>query len=252
MSRFRIIPRLDIKGANLIKSVQLEGLRVVGDPHEFAVKYYEQGADEIIYMDSVASLYGRNSLADLVSAAAKDIFIPLTVGGGIRTVEDAYTLLRCGADKVAVNTAAVSSPQLLRELALRFGSQAVVLSIEAKKISDDKWEVFTDNGRERTGLDVKDWILQALELGVGEILLTSIDREGTRKGLDMQLLKMVTAFSTVPVIASGGVGSMNDIEQAYHEGAADAVALADIIHYNRVELKEIKRLALSMKLPVRE
>ncbi|WAC44806.1 HisA/HisF-related TIM barrel protein [Pseudomonas sp. SL4(2022)] len=153
---------------------------------------------------------------------------------------------------MAINTAAVGSPQLLRELALRFGSQAVVLSVEAKRVSDDKWDVFTDNGRERTGLDVKDWILQALELGIGEILLTSIDREGTRKGLDMPLLEMVTAISTVPVIASGGVGSMSDIEQAYCKAGADAVALADIIHYNRFELKEIKRLALSMKLPVRE
>lgn len=252
MSRFRIIPRLDIKGANLIKSVQLEGLRVVGDPHEFAVRYYEQGADEIIYMDSVASLYGRNSLSELVSATAKDIFIPLTVGGGIRSVDDAGNLLRCGADKVAINTAAVHSPQLLRELAVRFGSQAVVLSVEAKKISNEKWEVFTDNGRERTGLDVKDWIVQALDMGVGEILLTSIDQEGTRKGLDMQLLQMVTEFSTVPVIVSGGVGSMSDIEQAYHEGAADAVALADIIHYRRIELKDIKLQAREMKIPVRK
>lgn len=252
MSRFRIIPRLDIKGSNLIKSVQLEGLRVIGDPHDFAVRYYEQGADEIIYMDSVASLYGRNSLAELVSVTAKDIFIPLTVGGGIRSVEDAKTLLRCGADKVAINTAAVKSPQLLRELAMRFGSQAVVLSVEAKKVADEKWEVFTDNGRERTGLDVKEWILQALELGVGEILLTSVDREGTRKGLDIQLLKMVTEFSTVPVIASGGVGSISDIEKAYREGAADAVALADIIHYGRVELKDIKCQARAIKLPVRK
>ena len=185
MKRVRIIPRLDIKGPNLIKSIQFEGLRVIGDPNSFAKKYYHEGADELLYMDSVASLYGRNSLKDLVSKAAKDVFIPITVGGGIRSIETATDILRNGADKVAVNTAAVKNPKLINELVKKFGSQSIVISIEAKHTSDNKWEVFIENGRERTGLDVVKWVKQCESLGAGEILLTSIDKEGTGKVFDI-------------------------------------------------------------------
>ena len=208
MSNLRIIPRLDIKGSNLIKGIQLEGLRVLGDPQEFAIRYYQAGADELVYMDIVASLYGRNNLSDIIRRAAERVFIPITVGGGIRSVDDARHILRSGADKVAINTAAVARPELIGEVAQRFGSQAMVLSIEAKQVAPGKWEVYTDNGRERTGLDVIEWTQRGVELGAGEILLTSVDREGTRKGFDIELTRQVSAAVPVPVIASGGMGSI--------------------------------------------
>jgi cyclase len=247
----RLIPRLDIKGPNLIKGIHLEGLRVVGDPQEYARRYYEQGADELIYMDIVASLYGRNSLRDIVSRTARDVFIPLTVGGGVRSVDDVKDLLRAGADKVAINTAAVQRPQLITEVSRAFGSQCMVLSIEAKKIGGDKWEVFTDNGRERTGRDVVEWVAQATELGIGEILLTSVDQEGTRKGFDVELVRKVTAATTVPVIASGGMGSVDHLVDVCERGQADAVAIADALHYDRLSLLDIRLQALEQGLTIR-
>lgn len=183
MSNLRIIPRLDIKGPNLIKGIHLEGLRVMGDPQEFAIRYYEAGADELVYMDIVASLYGRNNLSDIIRRTADQVFIPITVGGGIRSVDDARHILRSGADKVAINTAAIARPELVTEVARRFGSQAMVLSIEAKQVGPGKWEAYTDNGRERTGLDVIEWVKRGVELGAGEVLLTSVDREGDRKSV---------------------------------------------------------------------
>ena len=185
MSNIRLIARLDIKGPNLIKGIHLEGLRVIGDPQEFAVRYYRQGADELLYMDVVASLYGRNNLSDIVQRAVRNVFVPITVGGGIRNLDDVRHILRCGADKVAINTAAVARPELVREVSRRFGAQCTVLSIEAKQQGPGKWEAYTDNGRERTGLDVVEWARRGAELGAGEILLTSVDREGTRKGFDV-------------------------------------------------------------------
>ena len=182
MKNLRIIARLDVKGPNLIKGIHLEGLRVIGAPNEYALDYYYQGADELIYMDVVASLYGRNHLGEIIKNAAKDIFIPMTVGGGIRTIENAREILRSGADKVAINTAAVANPTIITDVARQFGSQAMVLSIEAKKVEGSHWEVYTDNGRERTGLDVVDWAKLCVLNGAGEILLTSVDHEGTRKG----------------------------------------------------------------------
>jgi cyclase len=184
MASVRIIPRLDIKGPNLIKGIRLEGLRVVGDPHVFALNYYQQGADELVFMDIVASLYQRNSLSDIIRRAADQIFIPITVGGGLRSLPDVHTALRSGADKVAINTAAVQRPTLISEVAQRFGSQCMVLSIEAKRTGPGRWEAYTDNGREHTGLDVLEWVTRGVALGAGEILLTSVDREGTRKGFD--------------------------------------------------------------------
>lgn len=240
MTNVRLIARLDIKGASLIKSVQLEGLRVIGSPSEFSLRYYQQGADELIFMDCVASLYGRNHLGEILKAAAKDIFVPLTVGGGVRSVADVAELLRCGADKVAINTAAVSNPQLITEISRRFGTQCMVLSVEARRLASDKWEALTDGGRERTGLDVLEWVRRAEELGAGEILLTSVDQEGTRKGFDIPLLKAVTSAVEIPVIASGGMGSPDHAIRAISASGVDAIAMADILHYGRFTIGKVR------------
>lgn len=251
MSNLRIIPRLDIKGPNLIKGVQLEGLRVMGDPQKFAIHYYEAGADELIYMDIVASLYGRNNLSNIIRHAADRVFIPITVGGGIRSVDDARHILRSGADKVAINTAAIARPELITEVSRRFGSQAMVLSIEAKQVAPGKWEAYTDNGRERTGLDVLEWVSRGVDLGAGEILLTSVDREGTRKGFDIELVRVVSAAVPVPVIASGGMGSIDHFIQVATTGGADAVSMADVLHYNRISLESIRDAGRQAGLTVR-
>jgi cyclase len=251
MRNTRLIARLDVKGSNLIKGVHLEGLRVIGSPNEHAKRYYEQGVDELIYIDCVASLYGRNNLSCIVQNTAQEVFIPMTVGGGIRSVDDATLILRAGADKVAVNTAAVANPQLITEIARGFGSQCIVLSIEAKQVGPDRWEVYTDNGRECTGLDVIEWVKRGVALGAGEVLLTSVDREGTRKGFDIALVRAVTAEVSVPVIASGGMGKLEDLLEVVREGGADAVAMADILHYNRNEIGEIRSVAEAAGLGVR-
>jgi cyclase len=251
MRRVRLIARLDIKGPNLIKGVHLEGLRVIGSPHEHALRYYQQGADELVYMDVVASLYGRNNLGDIVRSAARDVFVPMTVGGGIRSVDDVKELLRCGADKVAVNTAAVARPELITDIARRFGSQCMVLSVEAKQTGPDTWEVYTDNGRERTGLDVVAWVRRGVELGAGEVLVTSVDREGTRKGFDVRLVSAITREVSVPIIASGGMGSTDDLVDVVRSGGADAVAMADMLHYGRATIGDIRAAALAAGLDVR-
>jgi imidazole glycerol-phosphate synthase subunit HisF len=247
----RLIARLDIKGPNLIKGIHLEGLRVVGSPAEFAMHYYKDGIDELIYMDCVASLYGRNHLADIVSSAARDIFVPMTVGGGIRSVDDATQILRAGADKVAINTAAVATPRLITDIARHFGSQCMVLSIEAKQVGPDCWEVYTDNGREPTGLDVVKWVKQGVALGAGEVLLTSVDQEGTRKGFDVALIKAITSEVSVPVIASGGMGVIDDMIEVVKVGGADAVAIADALHYKRITVDEVRLAARVEGLQVR-
>lgn len=252
MSNIRIIPRLDIKGKNLIKGVRLEGLRVMGDPHEFALRYYEAGADELIYMDIVASLYGRNNLSDIISRAARQVFIPITVGGGMRSVDDVRHILRSGADKVAINTAAIARPELISEVARRFGSQAMVLSIEAKQVAPGKWEAYTDNGRERTGLDVIEWAKRGAEMGAGELMVTSVDREGTRKGFDLDLIRQVRAAVGIPVIASGGMGSVEHFLEAAEDGEADGIAMADVLHYGRMTLSEIRAAARIARLEVRD
>ncbi len=251
MANVRLIARLDVKGANLIKGVQLEGLRVIGPVSERALRYYRDGADELIYMDCVASLYGRNHLGEILQAAAENIFVPITVGGGIRSVGDATQVLRGGADKVAVNTAAVANPSLITEIALRFGSQCMVLGVEAKQIGPARWEAYTDNGREPTGLDAVEWASRGVALGAGEVLLTSVDREGTRKGFDIALVKAVSSAVSVPVIASGGMGKIADLFEVVREGGADAVAMADILHYNRVTLGDIRAAAEADRLDVR-
>ena len=251
MKRIRLIARLDIKGKNLIKGVHLEGLRIIGDPNEYAVKYYQQGIDELIYMDAVASLYGRNSLADIIKKTSLNVFIPMTVGGGIRTIEDVSQILRAGADKVAINTAAVESPKLITEIANRFGSQCMVLSVEAKLNEFNSWEVLTNNGRERTGINVIEWVDNGIKMGAGEILLTSVDREGTRKGFDIKLIEAVSKVATVPLIVSGGMGSVQDMSEAVQVGA-DAVAVADILHYERSTPDKLKFEAKTFGLNLRD
>jgi cyclase len=234
MMNYRVIPRLDIKGPNLVKGIHLEGLRVLGKPWQYALQYYRDGADELIYIDVVASLYGRNNLEEIVRRTAENIFIPLTVVGGIREVDDIKRLLRAGADKVGINTAATQNPELLRQAARRFGSQCVVSSIEAKWVTPERCECFTDNGREATGLEVFDWARRAVELGAGEILLTSIDRDGTGRGFDLELTRRVAEMVEVPVIASGGCGRAEHLEEAVCQGMADAVSAASIFHYNHL------------------
>ena len=252
MSNIRLIPRLDIKGSNLIKGIHLEGLRVMGDPKEFAIGYYEDGADELIYMDIVASLYGRNNLTDIVKRTVQNVFIPITVGGGIRSTDDVKHILRSGADKVAINTAAINNPDLIHQVSQRFGSQCMVLSIEAKQQGPGKWEAYTNNGREKTGKDVLEWIKRGVELGAGEILLTSVDREGTRKGFDIELVKAVSKSVPVPVIASGGMGQTQDIIDVIQKAKADAVAMADVIHYRRMNISDIRQAAINANIHVRK
>lgn len=253
MSSVRIIARLDIKAPNLIKGIHLEGLRKLGEPNKFASRYYDQGADELIYMDAVASLYERNGLADIVEATSREVFIPMTVGGGVRSLEDAQQLLRAGADKIAINTAAVRNPVLISQMAQKYGSQCMVLSIEAKALArqSDKWEAFTDNGREHTGLDVLEWARRGAELGAGEILLTSVDKEGTGKGFDCDLVRQVSDAVAIPVIASGGMGKIRDFVDVVERGHADAVAIANVIHYDRISLADIRSGARSSGIRVR-
>jgi cyclase len=247
----RIIARLDIKGPNVIKGIHLEGLRVVGQPGPIARRYYDDGIDEIVYMDTVASLYGRNNILPVVEEAARDIFVPLTVGGGMRSVDDIVAALRAGADKVAINTAAIARPEFIREATNALGSQCIVLSIEAKRRGEDRWEALTDNGRERTGVDVLDWVRQAEDLGAGEILLTSVDREGTRRGFDHALFRAVRDRVVVPVIGCGGAGSAEHVIDAVRSDGLDAVACASLFHYGHAPVPILKGALTAAGIAVR-
>ena len=235
----RIIPRLDIKGPNLVKGIHLEGLRVLGTPEQFARHYYESGADELIYMDVVASLYNRNSLHSIVEKTAREIYIPLTVGGGLRTIDDIKSVLRAGADKVSLNTAAINNHQLIRDASRKFGSSTILISIEAIKQPDGKYLAYTDNGREYTGVEVLEWAKRVEDLGAGEIMITSIDREGTGKGYDIDLTRMVARAVTIPVIACGGAGTIDHISEAISDAHADAISLASMLHYDFVNNNEV-------------
>ena len=235
----RIIARLDIKGPNLVKGIHLEGLRVLGKPELFSRHYYEAGADEMMYVDVVASLYNRNSLHDIVTRTARENFIPLTVAGGIRTLDDIRDVLRAGADKVSLNTAAIKRPEIIREASRKFGSSTIVVTIEAIKQPDGVYLAYTDNGREYTGIEVLRWAAMVEELGAGEIVITSVDREGTGLGFDLELTRMVAEAVTIPVIAHGGAGCLEDIHSVIQEGKADAVAIASMLHYEFISNKEI-------------
>jgi cyclase len=234
MPNIRIIPRLDIKGPNLVKGIHLEGLRVLGKPELFAKHYYQEGADELFFQDTVASLYGRNSLHDIITRTAREIFIPLTVGGGLRTIEDINSVLRAGADKVAINTAAVNNPEFISEAASKFGSSTIVIALELIKSTDGSYLVFTDSGREHTGLKAVEWAIEVEKLGAGELVITSVDKEGTGEGYDIDLIRMISEVVSIPVIAHGGAKNPQDIVDAIKMGHADAVTVASILHYSAI------------------
>lgn len=243
MNTLRIIPRIDVKGPNVVKGIHLEGLRVLGSPASFAKYYYDNGADELLYMDVVASLYGRNSIFDLVSKTAQDVFIPITVGGGIRTLDDIQVALQSGADKVCINTAAINNPELISEAAMRFGSSTIVIAIEAIKQPDNNYYAFVDNGREYTGIEVYGWAKRVEELGAGEVLITSVDREGTGKGMDLDLVSKVVNELKIPVIAHGGIGSVGDVVEVSRATNVNAVALSSILHYKTIlEIEDAEAL----------
>ena len=251
-SNIRLISRLDIKGSNLIKGIHLEGLKKVGNPNDFAKRYYKDGIDEILYMDIVASLYGRNNLQEIVKETVRDVYVPITVGGGIKSVDDAREILKCGAEKVAINTAATKNPDLIRQISKRFGSQSIVVSIEAKKISENKWEVYTENGREKTGLDVVEWAQKVDNLNAGEILITSIDQEGTLKGFDYNLIKIVSNNVSIPVIASGGMGNIDHAINVIEDSNADAIAIANVLHYGKISTSAIRHKLIEKNINVRK
>lgn len=248
--KVRVISRLDVKGPRLIKGIHLEGLRPVGVPNDFARQYYHDGADELLYMDVVASLYGRSNMTDIVAQTTESCFVPVTAGGGVRSVEDVNLLLDSGADKVSINTAAVNEPQLLEQISGKFGKQCLVVSIEAKKVADSRWEVFTESGRQRTGIDAVSWAQEACDRGAGEILITSIDREGTKKGFDVDLTAAIVEAVGVPVITSGGFGEPDHLEPVLATGV-NGVAIADAFHFHKYSIKSVKEVITNLGYPVR-
>ena len=247
----RVIARIDVKNEHVIKGIHLEGLRKVGDPNEMALKYYDEGIDEIIFMDAVASYYDRNSLSQIIERATNNIHIPITVGGGIRTLDDIQNALNSGADKVSINTEAVKNPNFINESAKKFGSQCIIGSIEAKLVQSNKWKVFYDNGREQTNIDVVFWAKKLEELGAGEILVTSIDMEGTKRGFDTELNEIITNNVNIPVICSGGAGELSDISDIFKNLEIEGVALASILHYNIFSIESIKKELIENKISVR-
>jgi cyclase len=232
MKNIRIISRLDIKGPNVVKGVHLEGLRVLGNPNDFAKYYYEDSVDELLYMDVVASLYERNSLSDIVRKTAEGIFVPLTVGGGLRCLDDINKVLRAGADKISLNTAAIRNPSLIKQASEKFGSSTIMIAIEAIQQEGGQYMAFVDNGREFTGKSVVEWAQEVEFMGAGEILLTSVDKDGTGLGFDIDLIKSVTEVVAIPVIAHGGAGKMEDVKELIEQTNIDAVALASVLHYD--------------------
>jgi len=246
----RLIARLDVKAPNLVKGIQLEGLRKLGDPNTFAKKYYQEGIDEIYFEDIVASLYERNSLVGIIKRTTENVFVPITVGGGLRNIDDISSALRSGADKVSINTAALKNPEIIKKAARRFGSQAIVLSIQAKR-NENGWEAYFDNGREHSGIDAVDWASEGEQLGAGEILVTSVDKEGMAKGFDCELIKEISSNVSIPVIASGGMGKLEHLSDVVIQGCADAVAMAHVLHYDIITLNEIRDYASKEGIPVR-
>ncbi len=236
----RVIPRIDIKGFNVVKGIHLEGLRVVGQPAEMALNYYQMGADEIILIDVVASLYNRKIKSEVLSQAVKNIFVPVIMGGGVRSVDDAALLFRIGADKVAINTAALNNPKLLTQISDHFGSQSVVLSIEAKKCGAS-WEAYANNGRDKTGIDVIEWIEYAQTLGIGELLLTSIDFEGTQTGFDIELISRVAPLVDIPLIVCGGFGESNHLKELIEYHRLDGIVISSALHYKKTDVDHLKK-----------
>ena len=239
MHKKRLIARLDIKNEFVIKGIHLEGLRKIGDPILLAKKYYDAGVDEIIFMDAVASLYGRNNLFHIIEKACKEVFIPITIGGGIRSVQDIELALKSGADKITLNTQAIKNPSLIKEASRIYGSQCIVGSIEAKR-KGNSWEAYIDNGREQTGIDAIEWASQLEDMGIGELCVTSIDMEGTKKGFDTELINKICAKVNLPVIVSGGAGNTGHISTLCKKENVSAIAVASILHYNLFTVQQIK------------
>lgn len=247
----RIIPCLDVKDGKVVKGINFVGLKEVGDPVELARQYYEQGADELVFLDITATNEERDTITELVSKVAAEIFIPFTVGGGIRSLEDIRKILLAGADKVSLNSAAVKNPQLIKEGAEKFGSQCIVLAIDAKKRADGGWNVYTAGGRNDTGIDLLDWVSEGLSLGAGEILLTSMDADGTKQGYDLEMLQAVQKIAHVPLIASGGCGSLEDFKEVFLNDAADAALAASLFHYGELTVGQVKEALADAGVPVR-
>ncbi|AMP12818.1 cyclase [Collimonas sp. PA-H2] len=247
----RIIPCLDVTNGRVVKGVNFLELRDAGDPVEIARRYDEQGADELTFLDITASSDNRDLILPIIEAVASQVFIPLTVGGGVRVVEDVRRLLNAGADKVGINTSAVTNPQLVADAAAKYGSQCIVVAIDAKQVAPGKWEVFTHGGRKATGLDAIEWAQKMEQLGAGEILLTSMDRDGTKVGFDLALTSSVSNAVTIPVIASGGVGGLQDLADGIKIGRADAVLAASIFHYGQHTVQEAKQFMAAQQIPMR-
>ena len=251
--KIRLIARLDVKDENLVKGIQMEGLRKLGDPNDFARRYYEEGIDELLYLDTVASLYNRNNLGRILQKTVEEVYIPVCVGGGLRTLEDVRRVLALGADKVAINTAALKEPDLVAQVSRTFGSQCMVLSIQAKARPGQpgRWEAYYDNGRAHSGRDVVEWARQGAALGAGEILLTSVDNEGLRQGMDLELIRAVTSAVDLPVICCGGAGSGEDLAQAAQAGA-DALACGSVLHYGKETVQSLKAALRRQGVEVRK
>lgn len=252
----RVIPCLDVHDGKVTRGVQFGRaeageLKNVGDPVELALRYNAQGADEMVFFDITASAHGRASMIDVIERAADQCFMPLTVGGGIRAVADMSQMLRAGADKVSINSSALSNPELIREGAEKFGSQCIVVSIDAKRVAPDTWRVFSHGGRKDTGLDALEWARKAVSLGAGEIVLNSIDADGTKKGFDLVITRRVSESVAVPVVASGGAGSLEHMAEVLIEGRADAVLAASIFHYGEFTIGDVKRHLATRGIPVR-
>jgi cyclase len=252
----RVIPCLDVHAGQVTRGVQFGKaeaceLRNVGDPVELAVRYNDQGADEMVFYDITASAHGRATMIDVIERTADRCFMPLTVGGGLRTVEDMNAVLKAGADKVSINTAAIATPELIHAGAEKFGSQCIVVSIDAKRVAPDRWEVFSHGGRTATGLDALGWARRAVELGAGEIVLNSIDADGTKAGYDLEVTRRISEAVNVPVVASGGAGKLEHMAAVLSEGKADAVLAASIFHFGEYTVGDVKRFLAARNIPVR-
>ncbi len=248
----RIIPCLDVNDGRVVKGTEFVNLRDAGDPVQAAIEYDKQGADELVFLDITASAQGRGTIIEIVNQVANHIFIPFTVGGGIRTVEDFTALLRAGADKVSVNSAALKNPELIREAAYKFGSQCVVCAIDAKRRPEGGWTVYLNGGRVDTGRDAVEWALQAAELGAGEILLTSMDCDGVKEGYDLELTRAISERVNIPVIASGGAGKLEHFYDAFTQGKADAVLAASLFHFGEITIPQLKKYLAGRGIPVRQ
>jgi len=247
----RIIPCLDVNNGRVVKGVNFVGLRDAGDPVEVAKRYNIEGADEITFLDIGATHENRDTIVDVVREVAKEVFIPLTVGGGIRELSDIYNLLNVGCDKVSINSAAIKRPSFIDEGAKRFGSQCIVVAIDAKRVTDDKWHIFTHGGRNDTGLDAIEWAKEAYDRGAGELLITSMDADGTKAGFDNDLNRRINEVVNIPIIASGGAGTMKHIEEAFTLGSADAALAASIFHFKEIDIMDLKDYLHKHNIPVR-